>query len=71
MRSQHVPRADRPRVEAAAGRYREFRRGRAEVVKLGTELVHQLDAFQRTLTEPYPPAGRQTKPRRPSGRSGE
>lgn len=68
MRTTFVPRPDRARVEAAAGRYREFRRSRARLVRLAQQLVRLLDALQGALTEPYSPPSRPAKRRSSSSR---
>jgi hypothetical protein len=67
-RRVHVPRAQRARVEEAAGRYRKFRQGRARLVKLAGEILDALDALQRGLTETYPPPGERKQGGAPAGR---
>ena len=70
IRNTHVPRADRPRVEEKAGRYRSFRKARAQLAALGREVLDEADALQRALTEPYPPAEPGKKKGRPGRKRG-
>jgi len=67
-RSIHVPREEQARVEERAGRYRSFRRARADLVSLGRRLLRAVDELQRALTEPYLPGDRGGKRRQRSRR---
>lgn len=65
-RSIYVRPPDRPEVERRTDRYRGFRRGRTELVKLHSEIVKIADELLAALLEPYVP---QRDKKRAKGRS--
>jgi hypothetical protein len=70
-KSVYVRPPDRLEVERRTDRYRNFRRGRIELVKLHAEIVKIADELLVALLEPYVPQrlkgrakGRQQAPRK-------
>ncbi len=53
-RNTYVRKRDEVDVAAKAGRYRQFRRARAELMKLAEQTARIADELQQALTEPYP-----------------
>lgn len=60
FRCTYVPRDDRERVDLFTRRYRQGRKARAALGKLGKKTLALADDLQETLIEPYPPADRST-----------
>jgi hypothetical protein len=57
-RDIYVPIADRPDLQRRSQRYRRFRQSRAELARLGTELLRLVDELLETLIDPYSPQRR-------------
>lgn len=60
----YVQQADRERLEKLNRRYRQARKIRAELAKLGQQSLKLADSLLQALTEPYPPANRRNKQRK-------
>lgn len=57
-RNVYVPIPDRIELRRRSQRYRRFRKSRAELARLGTELLSLTDKLLETLIEPYAPQRR-------------
>lgn len=66
-RTVYVPIPDRLEIQRRSERYRRFRQSRAELAKLGTELLGLVDKLLETLIDPYSPQ-RRTQPRKRIGK---
>jgi uncharacterized protein DUF6788 len=53
-RNTYVRKRDEVDIATKAKRYREFRRARAELMKLAEQTARIADELQQALTEPYP-----------------
>ncbi len=62
-RNVYVPIPDRGELRRRSERYRRFRQSRADLAKLGTELLGLADKLLETLIEPYSPQ-RRKQPRK-------
>ena len=66
-RNVYVPIPDRGELRRRTERYRDFRQSRAELARLGTELLGLADKLLETLIEPYSPK-RRRQPRKRIGK---
>jgi hypothetical protein len=66
-RTFYVRIPERAGLQRRTERYRRFRKRRAELVRVGTELLHLVDELLETLIEPYSPK-RRKQPRKPIGK---
>ena len=57
-RNIYVRAADRQDLERRNERYRRLRQNRAEIARVGTELLGLVDELLEALIEPYPPQQR-------------
>jgi hypothetical protein len=66
-RTFYVRIPERAGLQRRTERYRRFRKRRAELVRVGTELLRLVDELLETLIEPYSPQ-RRRQPRKPIGK---
>ena len=66
-RNVYVPIPDRLELQRRSERYRRFRQSRAELARLGGELLGLVDELLETLIEPYAPK-RRRRPRKQIGK---